>query len=90
MENIIKTNNAITELREFLIKHNNPKWIFPDKKMSVNLIIIANNTKMSVNINRTYGIVYETISYDINGELEHDTLCYHETVDELVDYLRQI
>lgn len=81
--------NTIVEL----VNENNENWKFDKiniKTMTTSFIMYVKDKKVSVGTNPFTDGVLETLEFKTNGEYDHDSLHYHETIDDLKTYLKTL
>lgn len=82
----------IVDMKNILNENANDIYDFSQiyiENMSCNFIITINNTKISIGYPIDVPCV-ETMLFDDNDELDHDSKIYHDGFDELIEYLRDI
>jgi hypothetical protein len=86
-------NNKIKDIYNELLNEKNSDWEIKEQHLngiSTNFIIEVNKKKISIACSVDTGGEIESIKIDDSGELDNDSLMFHNDIDELRKYLVEL
>lgn len=82
--------DTVKKMRFILMKQENTNWIFHDPPANeyVSFLVTINNQKISVAFSMATNGIIETMKVLEDGQFDNDSISHHESMYELIEYLK--
>jgi hypothetical protein len=90
---ITQCNCKIKSIYNNLIKENNSKWKIENDIINglvTNFHMLSNNKKLSISCSPDTGGEIETVLFTSDNKIVHDSITFHNNIDELKIYLNNL